>query len=221
VGIDSRDANDTLGSTQEVNVTLNTYAPWPHYSLRTVSFTIAINESLRTSLNLSVTTGGIALTTARGVVVEGLELNSTAKGAAVTFENGTMLTGDIRIQTATGGSVLSWNNVTVIGSRNLTLMESSGPITARFQQSLPMGGSMTMKVMDTVGEVRLGFDLAGQVSAKVTCGWNLGEPEVVDLGGFNGTPTMFQSDNYPGSARFRVQVNQTIGNIQVDGRWTG
>lgn len=220
VNITSGNSTDALGSTQAVNVTLDTYAPWPNYALKMVNFTVAVNESLRTSLNLSVTTGGIALNTARDVVLEGLELNSTAKGAEVSLENGTVLAGDLRIQTATGGSALSWNNVTVDGTRSLTLIESSGPIIARIHQATPMEGSVMMTVKDTVGEVRLSFDLAGQVSAKVTCGWNLGEPEVVDLGGFSGTPVSFQSDNYPDSARFQVQVNQTIGNIHVDGRWS-
>ena len=220
VNITSENATDARGETQSVNVTLNTYAPWPNYSLRTVGFSIAINESLRTGLNLSVTTGGISLTTARGVVLEDLELNSTAKGAKVSLENGTVLDGNMRIQTATGGSALSWNNLTVVGSRSLTLIESSGPINATFRQSAPMGGSVAMTVKDTLGEVRLGFDLAGQTSARITCGWNLGEPEVTDRGGFSGTPASFASDNYPSDTRFRVQVNQTLGNIHLDGRWT-
>jgi hypothetical protein len=220
VNMTSEDRTDALGSIQAVNITLNTYAPWPHYALDKVNFTIAVNENLRTSLNLSVTTGGIALTTARGVVIEGLELNSTAKGASVSLENGTVLAGNARIQTATGGSVLSWNNVTVEGSRNLTLIESSGPITARFHQYLPMGGNMNVKVADTVGEVQMSFGLGGQVSAGVVCSWNLGEPDVVDLGGFGGTAASFRSQNYPSADLFRVQVNQTLGNIHVGGRWS-
>lgn len=220
VNITSENATDARGGMQSVNVTLDTYAPWPNYSLKTVNFSIEVNESLRTSLNLSVTTGGIALTTARGVVLEDLELNSTAKGAKVSLENGTVLDGDMRIQTATGGSSLSWNNLTVVGARSLSLIESSGPINASFRQSAPMGGSVAMTVKDTLGEVRLEFDLAGQTSARVTCGWNLGEPEVTDRGGFSGTPASFASDNYPSASRFRVQVNQTLGNIHLDGSWT-
>lgn len=221
VNMTSENATDALGRMQAVNVTLDTYAPWPNYSLRNVSFTITINESLRTSLNLSVTTGGIALTTGSRVVLEGLELNSTAKGAVVNLENGTVLAGDMRIQTATGGSTLSWNNVTVDGSRHLTLIESSGPITARFQQHAPMGGNVNVKVDDTVGMVDLGLYLDSGVSAKVVCYWTLGEPKVVDLGGFDGTASAFQSDNYPEGDWLRVQVNQTLGNIHVEGRWTG
>ncbi len=220
VGITSENTTDARGGTQSVNVTLDTYAPWPNYSLRIVSFSIAVNENLRTSLNLSVTTGGISLTTARGVALEKLELNSTAKGAKVSLDNGTVLDGDIRIQTATGGSALSWNNLTVVGDRSLTLIESSGPINASFCQSAPMEGSVNMTVKDTLGEVRLRFDLAGQAAARVTCGWSLGDPRVVDRGGFSGTPTSFSSDNYPSDSHFRVQVNQTIGNIRVNGRWT-
>jgi len=219
VNVTSSSAADAMGSVQAVNVTLNTYAPWPHYSIRKVNYTITIDEGLRTGLNLSVRTGGISLATAAGVVIEGLELNSTAKGAAVSFANGTVLAGDVRIQTATGGSNLSWDNVTVLGARNIALLESSGPITAMFSQSSPMGGSVRMRVVDAVGEVRLGFDLAGQASARITCGWNPGTPEVTDLGGFSGTPENFLSDNYPGGSSFRVQVNQTLGNIRVDGRW--
>ena len=79
----------------------------------------------------------------------------------------------------------------------------------------------SMKVIDTLGEVNLGFDLAGQVSAKVVCGWNIGQPEVVDLGGFEGTAAEFRSQNYPGGDPFNVQVNETIGNILLEGRWSG
>ncbi|MDW5563127.1 MAG: hypothetical protein SA339_07860 [Methanomassiliicoccus sp.] len=221
VDVNSTNSTGPLGTVQSVNVTLNTYAPWPNYALKEVGFTIAIDENLRTRLNLSVITGGISLATARGVVIEGLEINSTAKGAVISFENGTVLAGDVRIKTATGGSVLSWNDVEVLGSRNLNIMESSGPIVARFDQSAPMNGTVNMKVADTVGEVRLGFFLDGQVSAKVTCGWDLGTPQAVNLGGFDGTPANFQSHNYPSEDRFRVQVNQTLGNIHLDGSWTG
>ena len=54
----------------------------------------------------------------------------------------------------------------------------------------------------------------------MTCGWNIGEPEVTDLGGFSGTAENFLSENYPDASSFRVQVNQTIGNIHLDGRWS-
>lgn len=220
VDMTSDNSTDALGSVQTVNVTLNTYAPWPHYSLHSVNYIVAVNEDLRTSLNLSVTTGGIVLTTGSHVELDRLELNSTAKGAVVSLENGTVLAGDVRIHTATGGSVVSWNNVTVEGSRNVTLLESSGPITARFHQQAPMEGSVNVKVIDTLGEVNLGFDLAGQVSAKVVCGWDIGQPEVVDLGGFEGTAAEFRSQNHPGSDPFNVQVNETIGNIRLEGRWS-
>lgn len=220
VNMTSDNSTDAMGSMQAVNVTLNTYAPWPHYALHSVNYVVAVNEDLRTSLNLSVTTGGITLTTGSHVVLDRLELNSTAKGAVVSLENGTVLAGDVRIHTATGGSVLSWNNVTVEGSRNVTLLESSGPITARFHQQAPMEGSVKVKVIDTLGEVNLGFDLAGQVSARVVCGWDIGQPEVVDLGGFEGTAAEFRSQNYPGSDPFNVQVNETIGNILLEGRWS-
>ncbi|MBI0583498.1 MAG: hypothetical protein ISF22_04640 [Methanomassiliicoccus sp.] len=210
-----------LSAGQAVAVALDTYAPWPYYSLDRVNYTIVVEESLRTALNISVTTGGIALSTASGVVLEGLELNSTVKGAAVSLENGTVLAGNVRIQTATGGSVLSWNNVTVAGPCNLTLLESSGPITARFDQAAPMGGSVNVLVSSTVGEVQVGFGLSGPVSARTICSWSLGEPEMIDRGGFGGTPLWFQSDNYPDGALFSAQVNQTLGNIVVEGRWTG
>jgi hypothetical protein len=219
LGLESENVTDEQGEVQRVNATLDTYAPWPTYSLRQVNYTITVNESLRARLNLSVTTGGIALSTSAGTVLEGLEVNSTVKGAVISLNNGTVLAGNVRIQTATGGTVLSWNGVMVEGDRDLTMVESSGPITAHFTQDGTMNGRVSVVARDTVGKIQMLFDLTGPVSAEVVCVWGLGEPTVIDRGGFAGDAELFRSHNHPDESAFRAEANSTIGNIYVEGRW--
>jgi hypothetical protein len=217
--VTSQNITDEGGSSQFVNVSLNTYAPWPHYSLDQVNYTISVNEGLRSSLNITVTTGGVALATTRGTVLERLEINSTVKGARISLENGTVLAGDIRVHTATGGTMLWWNNLSVEGDRNVTLTESSGLINGRFVQQVPMTARVNVTTRDVLGEVRLAFDLVGNVSAEVRCVWQIGEPEVIDLGGFTGDPLSFHSINHPTGTLFAAEANCSLGNIAVEGRW--
>jgi hypothetical protein len=219
LGLESENVTDEQGEVQRVNATLDTYAPWPTYSLNQVNYTISVDHSLRAKLNLSVTTGGIVLSTSTGTVLEGLEVNSTVKGAVVSLNNGTVLAGNVRIETATGGTMLSWNEVIVDGDRNLTMVESSGPITAWFAQDGAMNGSVNVVARDTVGKIRMLFDLAGPISAEVVCIWDLGEPTVIDLGGFAGDAESFHSHNHPAGNAFHAEANSTIGNINVQGRW--
>jgi hypothetical protein len=208
------------GSNMTARIGFDTYAPWPYYSMSLVQYTVVIDESLRTKLNLSMTTGGIVLDTHEGVVLDELRLNSTVDGAKVSFNNGTTLAGDVHIKTATGGTLLYWNNVSVRGPVSVTLTESSGFVRAYFDQVVPMGGEVSVLCLDTVGEVRMSFDVAGPVSAGATCEWSIGEPKVVNLGGFGGDAERFCSDNHPSPDRFDAQLNNTVGNVLMEGRWT-
>jgi hypothetical protein len=201
-------------------VHFDTYAPWPYYSLSDQDYTVKINQSLRADLNLSVMTGGVALTTSPGVVLEGLRLNATNDGAVISLNNGTVLAGDMKIRTATGGTMLRWNNVTVEGDRTVSLGESSGRIDARFDQFVPLGANVTVIGKDTAGEMRVAFIIAGDVSANVVVNGGIGGVELVPVTGFSGTARSFLSDNHPATNSFDAQLNNTIGGIIVEGQWT-
>lgn len=214
--------NDTArgGSNISASVHFDTYAPWPYYSLSDRYFTVQVDKSLRADLNLSVMTGGVVLTTASGVVLDGLRLSATNDGAVVSLNNGTALAGNVTIKTATGGTTLRWNNVTVQGDRTISLGESSGLIDARFDQVVPLGSNVTLISKDTVGETRVVFVLAGDVSALVVANGGIGGVELVPLQGFSGTAKSFLSDNHPATSRFDARLNNSIGGIIVEGSWT-
>jgi hypothetical protein len=183
-------------------------------------YTVQINKTLRASLDLSVVTGGVILKTTNGAVLEGLRLNATSKGAVVSLENGTVLAGNVKIKTATGGTQLSWNNVTVEGDRTVSIGESSGKITARFDQRKSLGGTVEVLSKETAGKTSLIFRLVGDTSAVVVVNEGINEAQLINSGGFSGNVLNFHSTNYPTSNHFNVQVNNTIGGIIVDGKWT-
>jgi hypothetical protein len=214
--------NDTARGGNEINASVNfdTYAPWPYYSVSERYFTVLVDESLRADLNLSVKTGGVVLTTTSGVVLDGLRLAATNDGAVISLNNGTVLAGDLNIKTATGGTMLRWNNVTVRGDHTISLGESSGPIDAQFDQVHPLGSNVTLISKDTVGETRVAFVLAGEVSAQVVANGGIGGVELVPLGGFTGTAKSFLSVNHPAPGSFNARLNNSIGGIIVEGSWS-
>lgn len=210
------DGNVTI----KANVSFNAYAPWPYYSLDRTHFTVVVNESLRTKLDLKMTTGGISVTTAPGVVLEGLRLNATSEGAAVTFNNGTTLAGDVNIRTATGGTQFRWYNVNVTNYPTVTLSESSGIINMTIRQHCPMNGSVNVTAVDVMGDIELRLDLSGEVNQAMI---SSKKGDVFRSDGFQGTlPPSLRTYNYydPDAHRMNVQLNNTMGGIMVDGRWT-
>lgn len=202
-----------------VNVSFNAYAPWPYYSLDRTHFTVVVNSSLITSLDLKVTTGGINVTTIPGVVLEGLSLNATSKGAVVSLNNGTTLAGDVRIHTATGGTHFRWYNVNVTNYPTVMLSESSGLINATIEQHWPLNSSVDIRIVDVMGDIELRLDMSGnansaQISSK--------RGDVFNSEGFYGTlPPNLRTYNYydPNANLMSVQLNNTLGGIMVDGRW--
>lgn len=215
-----RDDVASGGDRMVANITFDAYAPWPYYSLDSARYSVVVDPSLNATLDLGMTTGGITLSTAPGVVLEGLRLNATSNGAAVTFNNGTMLSGDVRIHTATGGTLFRWYDVEVKGHPTIALSESSGDIDAVFYQHRPLNGSMTVKAAGTLGDMSLSLDLSGVNSAEVKSS----KGATVTGEGFTGSlPASLRSDNYRdgGVHRMDVQLNNTRGDIVVDGRWAG
>lgn len=203
------------------NISFNAYAPWPHYSLERTHFTVVVNESLRTSLDLKVVTGGIDVRTSGGVVLEGLRLNATSKGAAVTFNNGTVLAGNVSIHTATGGIQFRWYDVSVMNCPKVVLSESSGPINVTIRQHRPLNGSLEIKAVDVLGNIELRLDLSGINSGEVCS--KRGKIANGLLEGFTGSlPPSLRTKNYddPDVHRMSVQLNNTFGGIMLDGRWT-
>lgn len=211
---------DAASKRMTVDVGFNAYAPWPYYSLDRTQFTVVVNSSLRTALDLKVTTGGINVTTVPGVVLEGLSLNATSEGTVVALNNGTVLAGNVHIHTATGGTQFRWYNVSVQNYPVVVLSESSGIINVTIQQHQPLNGSVEVKAVDVMGGIKFKLDLSGINSAEI----NSKRGDFINNGGFidSEPPSPFRSNNYddPDTHRFNVQLNNIIGGIMVDGRWT-
>ena len=201
-----------------VNGTIDTYGPWPYYTLSRTNYNLIIDSSLRSRVNVSMTTGGIKFNASSGVVLEGVRLEATSGGVKMNLTNAS-LNGDIHVKTATGGTNLTWNNLNVLKDVRMELKESSGPITMDILQSNYIQGNVTIDARATAGLLTFNLSLGGNTSAIVKSKSSLGAVKIMDKTGFSGTTDILQSINYPSTHSFNATMNTTVGGIDISARY--
>ncbi len=204
--------------TLEVNGTIDTYGPWPFYTLSRANYDLIIDNSLRSFVNVSMMTGGIQFNASSGVVLDGIHLEATSSGVKMNLTNAS-LNGDVFVKTATGGTDLIWNDVQVLKKILMEFRESSGPIIMDILQSGELQQNVTIKAGATAGSLTLNLIINGNTSAIVRSNSVVGAITVLNKTGFNGTDTALQSVNFPGLKSFNATLNTTVGGIDISARY--
>ncbi len=204
--------------TLKVDSWIDTYGPWPFYTLSRTNYNLIIDTSLRSSVNVSMTTGGIKFNASSGVVLEGVHLEATSSGVKMNMTN-VSLAGDVYVKTATGGTNLTWENLILLKDVMMELRESSGPITMDIVQASELQGNVTIKSATTAGLLTLNLEIRGGSSALVKSNSGVGALNILDKTGFNGTSATLQSINYPSLHSFNTTLNTTVGGIDIAARY--
>ena len=209
-----------INGTQVVNCDIDTYAPWPSYSLSEANYDVVVDPSLPVYLNLSMTTGGISVKTSSDTILNGISISATKNPSAIDLVNGTELKGNAIIRTATGGSTLTIQNVSLVNDPSFYVNETSGPINIIIDQDRDASGNLSLFAKDILGGISLNLDIRGNNSALVSCQGTIGGSTLSNDGGFNGTSASFRSNNYPSQSECNVQLKDTTGKISSTAHWS-
>ncbi len=209
----TRDGN-VLTVTSEVDI-VSRYS----WSLN-VTCHILIDPSMKASLDVKTSTGGIILNTQAGVVLDYLSLEATTGGVEAKLVEDMRIDGDISLMTTTGGVKLSWDNVIVTKNRLVNAVTTTGGVDVDINQDEELAANITLKAEATTGGVDLTIAIQDDVGAKIESSVTTGGIDINRRVGFSGEESALQSDNYPANTNFDVTLKTITGGIDIDAEYT-
>ena len=198
-----------------VNARVITDGGWSWSPWLNVTCNLYIHPTLKSSLNIKATIGKILFDTKTGVTLNSLNLEAgTGQIEAKLVEN-TTVSGDISVKTKTGHLRFSWNNVKAQNNVSVIAQTVTGAIDLDVLQNSGIPANVTLNAQATTGAIDLGITIHDNVAAIIkstvaTGGINFSKT------GFNGTKSELQSNNYPASSNFIINLQTTTGGIDIN-----
>ena len=211
---DSTTDGNVLTVTSEVDI-ISRYS----WSLN-VTCDILIDPSMKASLDVKTSTGGIILNTQAGVVLDSLSLEATTGGVEAKLVENIRIDGDISLMTTTGSVKLSWDNVIVTKNLLVNGITTTGGVNVDINQDEELAGNITLRAEATTGGVDLTIAIQDDVGAKIESSVTTGGIDIDRQVGFSGTESSLQSDNYPANTNFDVTLKTITGGIDIDAEYT-
>jgi len=197
-----------------VNARVTTDGGWPWSPWLRVTCNLYIHPSLESSLNIKTTVGKILCDTKAGVTLNSLNLETgTGQIEAKLVEN-TTVNGDVSAKTSTGHLKFSWDNVKAQNNVSVTAQTVTGAIDFSVLQNSSIPANVTLNAQATTGGIDLGITIHDDVAAIVKSTVAIGDINFSKTG-FNGTKSELQSNNYPTSSNFIINLQTTTGGIGI------
>jgi len=209
----------TVGNVLTVTQEVDTVG-WLGYSSLNVTVDIRIDPCMNTSLDVKTSTGGIALGTQAGVVLNSLSLEATTGGVEANLVEDVVVAGDVSVKTTTGGVKFSWNNVNVTNDVLVNAITITGGVDVDVTQDEGLLGNVTLRAEAVTGGVNFAIDIRGDVGAKIESSVTTGGIDIVRKVGFSSPEALLQSSNYPSGSNFDVGLKTTTGGINIDAKYT-
>jgi hypothetical protein len=214
LAFDDTTDGDVLTVNSEVNI-VSRYS----WSLN-VTCVILIDRSMKASLDVKTSTGGIILDTQAGVVLDSLSLEATTGGVEARLVEDVRIAGDVSLVTITGGVRLSWDNVIVTKNVLVNAITTTGGVDVDINQDEELVGNITLRAEATTGGVDLTMVIQDDVGAKIESSVTTGGIDIDRQVGFSGAQSLLQSDNYPANTNFDVTLKTVTGGIDIDAEYT-
>lgn len=192
---------------------------WPRYSSLNVTFDVHIDHSLKTSLDVKTTTGGIDLETQAGIVLDSLILDVTTGGVEAELVEDVIVAGNVSVSATTGGVELFWDDVTISDDVQVNAVTITGGVDVSITQE-ELSGNVTLEARATTGGVSFAIDIKGDVGAKIVSSVTTGGVDAKRRVGFSGLDDDLHSSNYPASQNFDVNLETVTGGIDIDAKHT-
>ena len=201
-------------NTLTVNARVITNGGWFWSPWLNVTCNLYIHPSLKSSLNIKTTVGKILCDTKAGVTLNSLNLETgTGQIEAKLVENMTV-NGDISAKTTTGHLRFSWNNVKAQNNVSVITQTVTGAIDLSVLQNSSIPANVTLNAQATTGAIDLGITIHDNVAAIIKSTVSTGGINFSKTG-FNGTKSELQSNNYPASSNFIINLQTTTGGIGI------
>ena len=208
------------GSVLTVTVTQDVgWIAWPRVSSLNVTYLVRIDPSLKTSLDVVTTTGGILMDTQAGVILKTLRLEATTGGVEARLDEATVTAEIVSLKTTTGSVKLFWDNVAVVDAVEVNTLTTTGKIEVDVKQDEELLGDIVLDAQAVTGGVRFELEIKGDLGAKIESSVATGGIDVDRRVGFSGTSTNLESNNYPASSNFEVALKTTTGAIDIDAKY--
>jgi hypothetical protein len=186
---------------------------------------LIIDSSLNATINVKTSIGKITFeTTQRGVVLNSLSLETATGAIEASFVEDTTVTRDISIRTVVGAISLSWQNVIAKRDVAVNLVSVTGATSVSVIQDERLQNKVDLEVEVTTGAINLGLTISGDVAGRITSSTTTGSVDVQRSDDFSPTTlssaSQIQSNNYPSTSQFDINLQTTTGRIGIDARHT-
>jgi len=204
----------TVTVTQDVGL-----IAWPRVSSLNVTYLVRIDPSMKTSLDVVTTTGGILMDTQAGVILKTLRLEATTGGVEARLDEVSVTAEIVSLKTTTGGVKLFWDNVAVADAVEVKTLTTTGGVEVDVKQDEELLGDVVLNAQAVTGGVRFELEIKGDLGAKIESSVATGRIDIDRRVGFSGTSTNLESNNYPASSNFEVTLKTTTGGINIDAKY--
>jgi hypothetical protein len=206
----------TEGSTLVIRSSVNMGDNTAWFSNSDIRCYLNISSQLPTSLAIMNSLGAIDIATSTGVELTEVNAKASVGAVKVTMVNGSSLSGPMRAEASLGGVDMSWVDAMMSNNASISLNTSAGGIRVGLTQNIELGGNMTVAAASSLGGVEVNMDIRGNTSARVTSQADLGNINVAQNNGFNGTNADLASQNYPSISNFEVGCRASAGGVNLN-----
>jgi hypothetical protein len=205
----------TEGDTLIVNAGITLGGSFMPFFGSDINCTVLVSKQLRTALSVSAGVGGMDVEATDGAFLTSMDLTVTTGGLRATMADNVTLDGPMAMEATTGGIDLIWSNVAVGDNASVVLNTNTGGVRATVTQTEGLGGNLTLRATANTGGVDLRMNLAGNTSAHVMTSTSVGGVSVEERVGFNGTDQDLRSENYASDSNFEVTLNTNTGGVNM------
>ena len=184
------------------------------YSLK-VNCDVYIDPSANLTLHINSDVGNVVMDAGTGASLQILDLQTETGNIDCTLSKGVIIAGGISLRTATGSVQFRMDEEDVINGAYVNLQSTTGSVNLDLTASQRLSSNVTVNARTTTGTVNLFMVIEHDVGAKIESETDTGGIRV-DVKSFSGNQSPLQSNNYPATSNFLVNLRTKTGEININ-----
>lgn len=207
--------HETANNSAVVIASVSRATRWPTSYNLNVSCDVYIDPSVNLSLTFSSRVGNIIMDADTKVTLQNLDLETTTGNVGVSLSKGVTVAGLISIKSTTGTVQFRMDGADVSGDVSVNLQSTTGLVNLDLAATQNLSGNVTVNARTTTGSVNLFMVIDNDVGARIESATDVGRI-TVDVQRFSGNQTLLQSNNYPATSNFLVNLRTSTGGININ-----
>jgi DUF4097 and DUF4098 domain-containing protein YvlB len=206
--------HQTASKTEIVTYRVSRATVWPFsFNLNTIC-DVYIDPSANLSLDVRSSVGQIVMNADANMTLQNLDLETTTGSIAASLSKGVIIRGTVSLKTTTGSVQFQMDKADVSGKVSVNLQSTTGSVNANVTEN-QLSGNVTVNAETTTGGVNLAMVIKDDVGARIDSRTAVGGISV-EQQGFSGNQSSLQSDNYPAGSNLLVTLSTTTGGIHIN-----